>query len=175
MNKRLTLIPITGLLLLTVAGCGTTGNGPSANGTTGNKTPSTAHSSRATSDRSNYAYEIAVIAGKGYSVNGTTPSASVKTTSGAYLSAWLGLAGQDGHNQFVFFFLNGKFVGTGNPQPSVEITSAKPAGQGSIAVTYPVYKKNDAFAAPSGTPVTITYHWDGSKLTQNKPYPKQFR
>ncbi|MFB5191832.1 peptidoglycan-binding protein [Alicyclobacillus fastidiosus] len=121
------------------------------------------------------ASEVALIKGKGYSVNSATPNASVQTNSGDTLTAWIGVARQgDGHNQFVFFFLNGKYLGTDTAKPSAEITSAKPAGTGSIAVTYPVYKKNDSYANPTGVPDTITYHWNGSRLIPNKPYPKQF-
>lgn len=124
---------------------------------------------------STYANEIALIKGKGYTVNSAAPNASVRTNSGDTLTAWIGVAMQgDGHNQFVFFFLNGKYLGTDTAKPSLEITSAKPAGTGSIAVTYPVYMKNDSFANPTGVPDTITYHWDGSKLIPNKPYPEQF-
>lgn len=126
--------------------------------------------------QSDLASEIALIKNKGYSVNGTTPNATVKTASGDTLTAWVAIAtqSQDGYNQFVFFFLNGRYIGTDTAKPSVNITSAKAAGQG-IAVTYPVYMKNDSFAHPTGTPVTITYTWNGSRLVPNKPYPKQFQ
>lgn len=128
-----------------------------------------------------YSNEITLINGKGYDVPGTaydvtrtTPNASVQAPSGETLSAWIGeKMASDGHNQFVFFFLNGKYLGTDTAKPSLEITSAKAVGNG-IAVTYPVYKKNDSFANPTGTPVTITYTWNGSKLIPNKPYPSQF-
>lgn len=127
-----------------------------------------------TSQLNKYSDEIALINGKGYNVTATKPNASVQTSSGETLAAWIGVKmGSDGHNQFVFFFFNGKYLGTDTAKPSLEITSAKAAVNG-IAVTYPVYKKNDSFANPTGTPVTITYTWSGSKLVPNKPYPKQF-
>ncbi|QSO47469.1 LppP/LprE family lipoprotein [Alicyclobacillus mengziensis] len=135
-----------------------------------------------TSQLNKYANEIALINAKGYDVPGTpydvtrsAPNASVQTASGETLSAWIGVKmGSDGYNQFVFFFLNGKYLGTDTAKPSLEITSAKAAGNG-IAVTYPVYRKNDSFADPTGTPVTITYAWNGSELVPNKSYPKQFQ
>lgn len=205
MNRRLAFIPITGLVLLTLAGCGTT---PNANGTnnnqvinsttntsdanavsistgsthnsvsnTGNTTPgNTANSTptdSTTTSQSDYAGETAFINNKGYSVSATTPNATVKTASGETLSAWIGVSGRSAHNQFVFFFLNGKYLGTDTANPSVEITSVKAGGNG-IAATYPVYKKNDSFADPTGAPMTITYRWNGSKLVPNKSYPKQF-
>lgn len=123
------------------------------------------------------AQDIALISQKGYGVTSTTPNASVKTASGAMLTSWIGTAkkSQDGYNHYVFFFLNGKYLGTDTTQPSLEITRTQPAGIGSIAVTYPVYQKNNSFADPTGVPVTITYHWNGTHLLPNKPYPQQFR
>lgn len=203
MNRRLALIPITGLMVLSLAGCTTSPGGTGAdknrviNSTTntsgtnvasnstvvannnapnrGNTTTSVQISVGSTiTSQANYGSEIALIESKGYAVSGTTPSATVQTSSGATLSAWMGVSGSDGHNQFVFFFLNGKYLGTDTAQPSLEITSAKAAGTG-ISVSYPVYKQGDSFANPTGTPVTITYTWNGSKLVPNKPYPKQFQ
>jgi len=196
MKKHLVLMPITGLVLLTLAGCGsnqtanattTTSNANVASNSTGatnNTTSNTDNTTNAvqisahstTISQSNDASEIALIKKKGYSVSGSTPNATLQTASGDTLTAWITTAtrSQDGYNQLVFFFLNGKYLGTDTAKPSAEVTSAKVAGNG-IAVTYPVYNKNDSFANPTGTPVTITYTWNGSKLVPNKPYPKQFQ
>ncbi|MFD1676291.1 VPS10 domain-containing protein [Alicyclobacillus fodiniaquatilis] len=205
MNKRLALIPITVLVLLTLAGCttspdadgaknnwvknsttnashdhalsnstGATNNNASNTSNTTNSAKVSVGSTTTTTSQANYASEIALIKSKGYALNRTIPNATVKTSSGAALSAWIGVSGRDGHSQFVFFFLNGKYLGTDTAKPSVEITSVTTAENG-VAVTYPVYKKNDSFANPTGTPVTITYTWNGSKLVPNKPYPKQFQ
>ncbi|KPV43013.1 LppP/LprE family lipoprotein [Alicyclobacillus ferrooxydans] len=237
MNKHFAFIPITGLVLLTLAGCGTVPNATgtttgtaahqftnSATGTSGanaathsmgatNNTASstgytgagnsvigntaagsTAASNTATGNtaagstvnnastdstttpQQEDASVIALIKDKGYVVDETTPNADVKTASGDTLTAWIATAAQsqDGYNHLVFFFLNGQYIGTDTAKPSLEITSAVPAGNG-IAVTYPVYTSNDSFADPTGRPVTITYTWNGSKLVPNKPYPTQFQ
>ncbi|QSO52667.1 LppP/LprE family lipoprotein [Alicyclobacillus curvatus] len=122
------------------------------------------------------AREIALVKQHGYSVSGTTPSAIVRTASGDTLVAWIATAtqSQDGHNQLVFFFLNGKYLGTDTAKPSLMISNAKAVDSG-ISVTYPVYRKGDSFADPTGTPVTIVYTWNGSKLVPNQPYPHQFQ
>lgn len=121
-----------------------------------------------------YANQIAVIQRNGYEPTNKTPNASVETASGGTLQAWIGVrTGSDGYNQYVFFFLNGRYLGTDTAKPSLQITSVKPVGSG-IAVTYPVYKRGDSNAHPTGTPVTITYTWNGSHLVPNKPYPNQF-
>ncbi|QQE77100.1 LppP/LprE family lipoprotein [Alicyclobacillus sp. SO9] len=193
MNRRLTLLPLSGLMLLTLAGCTTNSHGTGANAaghaisTTNTSETNVASSvtnvtnsadsrkgTAPTTSQSRYNEEIAVVKSKGYSVNKAAPNASIRTTSGGTVSAWLGVSGADGYNQFVFFFLNGRYLGTDTAKPSVEITSVSSAGN-AIIVTYPVYKKNDALADPTGKPITITYTWNGSKLVPNKPYPKQFQ
>ncbi|WP_067624159.1 LppP/LprE family lipoprotein [Alicyclobacillus acidiphilus] len=179
MDKRLTIISVTGLVLFTLAGCATNLNASGADGNevanraTANM-PSVNSPTGAASLNPNFANQIALIRGKGYRVSGSSPDASVQTSSGGTLTAWIGTDEEDEHHQFVFFFLNGTYLGTDTAKPSVEIASAKAVGHG-IAVTYPVYKKNDALANPTGTPVTITYTWNGSKLVPDRPYPNQFQ
>lgn len=206
MNKRLALIPVTGFVLFSLAGCATTnhetnathtqtatsasnavgggGTAGAGNQTTAGNTGSVSTGNTVTigaadstpSPSSTYAKEIALMKKKGYSANERTPSATVTSTSGDQVTAWLTTAtqSQDGYNHFVFFFVNGQFIGTDTAKPSLEITRVAASGNG-IAVTYPVYKANDAYADPTGTPVTITYTWTGSKLVPNKPYPSQFQ
>lgn len=190
MNKPMILMPITGIIILTLVGCGTMQTGNPVQGTQGvhstgaqsnvstqpeNTESGSSVSVRSTKpSRSNYAAEIALIRTKGYTVSGTIPNATVKTASGATLSAWLGITGNDGYNQFVFFFLDGKYLGTDTMKPSIEITSVMPRGHG-ITVTYPVYTSHDSFADPTGTPVAITYTWTGNRLVPNKPHPKEFQ
>ena len=178
MNARLVLLPAAGVLALALEACGAVSQAAGHQATA----PSVGASHRSAtmppsaSKPSTYAAEVATIKAKGYTVIGSTPTASVQTSGGGTLTAWLAnlTASQDGHNQYVFFFHDGKYVGTGAAHPSLEIAGARPAGRGSIAVKYPVYKKTDSFANPTGTPVTITYHWDGTKLVASRPYPKQF-
>lgn len=194
-------VPVT-IVLLTLAGCGTTANSGSAdrnqtansssssvaskspeatNNTTSTTSTTTITTSvpispdSTTTSQSSDASEIVLIKKKGYSPIRKTPNAITQTRSGDTLAAWITIAiqSQDGYNQLVFFFLNGKYLGTDTTKPSAEITSVKAAGNG-IAVTYPVYEKNDSFSNPTGEPVTITYTWNGSELVPNKPYPKQF-
>lgn len=141
----------------------------------GSTTPSKTPLSQTSSYFSD-ASQIGLIKARGYTVDEKAPNATVRTASGDTLKAWIATQtqSQDGYSQLVFFFLNGTYLGTDTAKPSLAITSAKAAGHG-IAVTYPVYMKNDSFAMPTGTPVTITYTWTGSKLVPNKPYPKQFQ
>lgn len=164
---------VVAALVLFAGGIEYTAHHTSMNTSPGVTTASHSKTPRST-PRANYASEIALIKRKGYSVTAEKPNAFVQTASGKTLSAWIGVlsASQDGHNLRVFFFLNGNYVGT-DAQESLEITSAKAANNG-IAVTYPVYRASDSLANPTGTPVTITYTWNGSKVVANKPYPKQF-
>lgn len=210
MGKQLMLIPITGMILLTVSGCSTSPQTnrtmtdhthpataavshvivKSESSTSGLKTSSlpgsgisqpnqkTKQGSPSSTRDSllSYSQEVGLIHSKGYTVDENKPNANVQTATGDTLSAWIATAtdSQDGYNQFVFFFLNGEYLGTDTAKPSIEITRVEPDRQ-SVAVTYSVYTKNDSFADPTGKPITITYTWNGSRLIPNKAYPKQFQ
>ena len=123
MNKHLTLTSITGMVVLTLAGCATTTNENGANnnsvttstittsgakasnssGSTNNTSSNTTgnsgnkvqvSSSSSTTSKSDYASEIALIKNKGYSVSGSTPNVTVQTASGDTLAAWITAATQ---------------------------------------------------------------------------------
>lgn len=71
----------------------------------------------------------------------------------------------------MFFFLNTRYLGTDTSSPSAGIGDFRAAGTGSIAVTYPNYAKSDPLCCPSGQPVTITYHWNGTSLVPSGTPP----
>jgi hypothetical protein len=96
-------------------------------------------------------------------------SGSIAKTPDGYgktLYALLGICegSADGHCQKVFFFLNDQYLETDTKSPSNEIKSEMAAGTGNIDVTYANYKNNDPLCCPSGQPVTILYHWNGTRL-----------
>jgi LppP/LprE lipoprotein len=59
---------------------------------------------------------------------------------------------------------NDQYLGTDTTSPSNEIKSEMAAGTGNIDVTCANYKNNDPLCCPSGQPVTIRYHWNGTRL-----------
>jgi hypothetical protein len=120
-------------------------------------TPSTAGTTPLTADP-------AIVRSRGY-----TPSPhNVQTPDGFghTLYAWHGTcAGSaDGYCQMMFFFIDTRFLGTDTKDPSTAIAEYRAAGTGTIAVTYASYGSQDPLCCPSGKPVTITYHWNGSRL-----------
>ena len=77
----------------------------------------------------------------------------------------------DGHCQKVFFFDGTRYLGTDTLNDSAAINSVSNAGAQTIAVTYANYAPNDPLCCPSGKPVTITYYWNGTKLTPSGTPP----
>ena len=77
----------------------------------------------------------------------------------------------DGYNQWVFFFLDGTYLGTDTavPSPGLQITGN--AGPGAISVQYVAYGPNDPLCCPTLPPAVITYTWDGSSLIPNGTPP----
>jgi hypothetical protein len=92
---------------------------------------------------------------------------------GSTLYAWPAVCtgSADGYCQKVFFFIDSRYLGTDTARASNAITNVQASGTGSIAVTYPSYAPQDPLCCPSGKPVTITYHWTGSKLVPSGTPP----
>jgi hypothetical protein len=109
------------------------------------------------------AVDLATIRAHGY-----TPGHGASTPDGfgGTLYAWPAVCtgSADGYCQKVFFFIGSRYLGTDTARNSNAITGVRAAGPATIAVTYPSYAPQDPLCCPSGTPVTITYHWNGSRL-----------
>lgn len=117
------------------------------------------------------AADLATIRAQGYTPRGH--GASTPDGSGGTLYAWPGVCtgSADGYCQKVFFFINGRYLGTDTSKASNAITDVRAAGPQTIAVTYPSYAPQDPLCCPSGTPVTITYRWTGSRLVPSGTPP----
>lgn len=106
----------------------------------------------------------AVISSKGY-----TPAqghAETSDGSGGTLYAWQATCTNsgDGYCQKVFFFDGTRYLGTDTLNDSASITNVSTTGPQTIAVTYAHYASNDPLCCPSLQPVTISYHWTGTRL-----------
>ena len=75
----------------------------------------------------------------------------------------------DGHGALVFFWHNQTFLGWDTNQESWNV--AVSAKSDAIEATYPDYAPNDPACCPSLAPVTITYTWSGTGLTQSRAIP----
>jgi hypothetical protein len=106
----------------------------------------------------------------GYDVTG------IVTTPGPDGSTFIGISGikigiADGYTQWVFFFNGTTYLGTdtGVPSPQLQLVGSPAAGQ--INVQYTNYAPNDPLCCPSLPPVTITYTWDGTRVTPSGTPP----
>ena len=100
----------------------------------------------------------------------------VVTTYSLDGSSFIAVAGTaigsaDGYSQWVFFFSGSTYLGTDTSQPSPQLSLAGSAGGGQIGVTYVNYAASDPLCCPSLAPITITYTWDGSRVTPNGTPP----
>jgi hypothetical protein len=77
----------------------------------------------------------------------------------------------DSHGYLVFFWHNNQFVGWDRNQEAMTTKAVTAAGPGAFSVTYANYAGNDPACCPSLAPVTITYHWNGTRLQADQPVP----
>ena len=110
------------------------------------------------------------VVGMGYDVFG------VVTTSGPDGSTLVALAATkigtaDGYTQWVFFFNGTTYLGTDTAVPSPQLSLAGSPAPGQVEVKYVAYGPDDPLCCPTLPPVTITYTWDGTKLTSSGTPP----
>ncbi len=76
----------------------------------------------------------------------------------------------DGYGQQAFFFVDGRYIGTDTKEPSATV---KVLAQSDTEVTlaYPLYRKGDPLANPSGGQATVHFQLDNGKLTALDPIP----
>ncbi len=116
--------------------------------------------------------DLAAVAAKGYGIVGSTPVA----TGDGFGHNLIAIpahcdAAVYGHCMFVHFFVDTTYLGTDTSNPSASIPDVAATGPGRIAVTYPDYAAWDPLCCPSLLPVTVTYTWDGERLTPNRVPP----
>ena len=98
-------------------------------------------------------------------------STLVNVGNGQVLSAWVATRNGKSNNaeEKVFFFLDGKYLGTDTSKAHGYVDTVAPNGQGTISVTY-----ENSNANGTGNPFTINYHWNGSKLVLNGSFPSNY-
>jgi hypothetical protein len=70
----------------------------------------------------------------------------------------------DTTNEWVFFFLDTRFLGTDTTEPSSQLELAGSPGAGQVDVRY-------VDDASDGSPVTVTYTWTGDALAPSGTPP----
>lgn len=134
-------------------------------------TTSSPHTTATTSSSNAVTTDQATIRAHGYTPHGN--GASTPDGAGGTLYAWQAVCSgsADGYCQKVFFFVDARYLGTDTSHASSAISAVQAAGPSDINVTYPSYAANDPLCCPSGKPVTITYHWTGTKLVPSGTPP----
>jgi hypothetical protein len=109
----------------------------------------------------------AVVRAKGFTPNDTSEYHSNQT-----LRVLIGTrtGSGDGYGQQAFFFVDGRYIGTDAKEPSATV---KVLSQSDTEVTlaYPLYRKNDPLASPSGGQATVRFALNNGKLTPLNPIP----
>jgi hypothetical protein len=102
----------------------------------------------------------AVVRAHGYTPNDTSQYHSDQTLR-VLVGTRTGSA--DGYGQQAFFFVDGRYLGTDTKLPSATV---KVVGQGDTEVTlgYPLYRKGDPLASPSGGEAHVTFQLNNGKL-----------
>jgi LppP/LprE lipoprotein len=102
----------------------------------------------------------AVVRAHGYTPNDTSQYHSDQTLR-VLVGTRSGSA--DGYGQQAFFFVNGRYLGTDTKLPSATV---KLIGQADTEVTlgYPLYRKGDPLADPSGGEAHVTFQLNNGKL-----------
>ena len=103
----------------------------------------------------------ALVRARGYTPNETSqyhPDQTLRVLVGTRTGSG------DGYGQQAFFFLGGHYIGTDTKEPSATI---KLVSQNDTEVTlaYPLYRKNDPLANPSGGQAIVHFQLNNGKLT----------
>lgn len=87
------------------------------------------------------------------------------------LKVLLGVSRANGSRaEQAFFFVGDTFIGTDTKDPSAMIEVGA-QGDGSVTLTYGLYRPADQVDVPTGGSADVTYRWDGSSLTPQDPIP----
>lgn len=80
------------------------------------------------------------------------------------LAAVVGLRGVSGNTSWVFFFYNGRYLGTDTFQPSNHMGKVSVSGPEQVSVEYLLYRKGDVLCCPQGGASVVRFKWNGQKL-----------
>lgn len=104
--------------------------------------------------------------------HGYTPNDTGQYHSDQALGVLVGTrtGSSDGYGQQAFFFVNGRYLGTDTKLPSATV---KVLSQGDTEVTlgYPLYRKGDPLANPSGGEAHVTFQLNNGKLVPLQKIP----
>jgi len=76
----------------------------------------------------------------------------------------------DGYGQQAFFFLGGHYLGTDAKEPSAKLKVVS-QGDTEVAISYPLYRRNDPLCCPGGGQRVVHFALDNGKLQALDPIP----
>ncbi len=97
---------------------------------------------------------------------------SSPTTSGLHVIIATANGRADGYAQRAFFFVDDRFVGTDQKDPSATLKIAW-RNESTIAVSYAAYKPGERLCCPTGGAIIVRYRWDGSRVRTLDPVPPE--
>ncbi len=109
----------------------------------------------------------AVLKARGYTPNETSqyhPSQTLRVLVGTRTGS------SDGYDQQAFFFVGSRFIGTDTKQASATVKVIAQSDT-EITLAYPLYRKNDPLASPSGGQASVHFQLNNGKLTALEPIP----
>jgi hypothetical protein len=136
--------------------------------TTSPSTPSSPPTTTATTPLTLHAAEQ-VLAGRGFSTlterdwradQDLKVLVGVRTNTGT----------SDGGQQQAFFFAGDRFLGTDTKDPSGRIAVTAQEND-AVTLTYALYRPSDSIDQPSAGEASVTFVWDGTRLTPQQPIP----
>lgn len=76
----------------------------------------------------------------------------------------------DGYDQRIFFFYNGKYLGTDTKEPSIGVGVVWRADD-IITLSYRLYHNDDPLCCPTGGEAFVRFKWNGTKMIALDPIP----
>jgi LppP/LprE lipoprotein len=109
----------------------------------------------------------AVLTARGYTANAPSQYHSNQT-----LRVLVGTrtGSSDGYGQQAFFFIGPHFIGTDAKEPSATVNVLAQSDT-EVTLAYPLYRKNDPLASPSGGQAIVHFQLNNGKLTALDPIP----
>ncbi len=110
---------------------------------------------------------VAALKARGYTPDETSqyrPNQTLRVLVGTRTGS------SDGYDQQAFFFVAGRYIGTDTKEPSATVDVIAQSDT-EVTLGYPLYRKGDSLASPSGGRATVRFQLDNGKLTALDPIP----
>jgi cytoskeletal protein RodZ len=110
---------------------------------------------------------LATLRARGYTPSETSqyhPSQTLRVLVGTRTGS------SDGYGQQAFFFLAGRYIGTDTKEPSATVDVLAQSDT-EVTLGYPLYRKGDPLASPSGGRAAVRFQLNDGKLVALDPIP----